>query len=191
MALPEIANSYLHSNIANLMKEPISTLTSAAYIAAGVAIALQDPASELLILSMWCLGIFSGVFHADSSQHGTPAHRADEGAIYVVLGTFFWITWNSDLAVFGLVAIFISVAMLRLKDIDLFLVTPIAVGFILLGLFLRVGLLWFTYVALLAVAAMAIRTIKRRHQPDWLHGLWHLLSAGALYLTWHAMHFHS
>ena len=164
------------------MKEPLSTVTNAAYIILAAVVAIQDPDSMLLAASLMALGVASGLFHYYGSVIDSPSHRADEGAIYVVLSVLLIQIWGAPWWLLLPVAGGLTVLLTKMKAADLFKIAPLLSLAIILSLLL-VGQ---TAVALAVLGLGAISALVRFKmiESDLTHALWHILSATGLYFAW-------
>ncbi len=167
------------------LQEPIATLTNVAYLAAAVALTVQD-GSSALIAALTLLTIGSGAFHFFGSTKGTPAHRADEGVLYAVAGVLVYLAWASNLWVLIAAMLVVGVLILILDKVNVVLPVGVAALFILVGLVTNGGWQAALMPLALAVPAFLARFLSDRFLTDLLHGLWHVLIAATIYSVWAA-----
>jgi hypothetical protein len=154
------------------MREPISTLTNAAYVLAGILV------GGIYGVALVALGIASGGFHATQDRRW---QAADECMMYVVLCCLA-VLWGVPPVIGYVGALALVVAWQRL---DSFVMVPVLTAFVLLLIGVQVPLKGVT-LALLGGAAFAIRQLAERaggQTEDVGHGVWHVLTATALYLA--------
>lgn len=161
------------------MREPVSTVTNLAYVLAGAYAAFSG--EWLYGATLVFLGIASGGYHATLSGHW---QAADECAMYVTLCA---LSTLYGVPVFA--ALLMAVALcLSWASVSSFTVVPVlvAVNVVLVG-FQNIGMA--AVLALLAVCAYAIRQYavwRGGTIEDIGHGIWHVLTAAALYIAAHA-----
>lgn len=164
------------------LKEPYAVYSNLVYIVLAVAVAVMEPANSLLIVSLFFLGVASAVFHIQGSVEDTIAHRADEGAIYVVLATL--IHQSFGIGALYLIPIFALVAysIYNLEKVNLTVFAPIASGLIVAGVIVTGGLSAAGAVIVTGLAAGITRF--KGANTDKQHAFWHILSALAMYFAW-------
>lgn len=150
----------------------ISTLTNAAYLLAGLMV------GGVYGLSLVALGIASAGFHAGL---GRRWQAADECMMYVVLCCLA-VLWGVPPVIGYVGALALVVAWQR---IDSFVMVPVLTVFALILVGVQAPLKGLT-LALLGAAAFVIRQLAEGQggrTEDWGHGVWHILTATALYLA--------
>lgn len=154
------------------MRHPVSVITNAAYLLAGLMV------DGVYGLSLVALGIASGGFHAGL---GRRWQAADECAMYVALcalAGLYGVPWP-------LALLAAAVFVVQHPVISSFTWVPVLVGVnaVLIAL---VDPLLALEVAAIAAVAFVIRQWAERHggvTEDYGHGLWHILTAIALYMA--------
>lgn len=165
------------------MKEPISTITSLLFIAAGIAVATMDSSAQILASFSVILGVASSAHHASGSEKNTPAHLLDEWAIYGILTALFYHAWFEIVWVLIGASALLALSYLKLREIDLFKAVPAAMIAVAAGVVVAAGPAKALIVTLIAVIALFVRS--RLKNTDLNHGIWHALAAIDIPLTFY------
>jgi hypothetical protein len=174
-----------------LGREPLSVVTNAAYVAAGVAIALHG--GVLAVYTGACvvlLGLASGWFHA---AHTPKAQLADERGMYLAFTALLGLALSPVLPVPGYVvamaaALLAALLMRSATRIDSFVAMPALVVATLAAVALSRSL----SVALFLAAGFAAATLIRQLH-DWsrdlrlftdvIHAVWHCATATLIFVV--------
>lgn len=164
-----------------------STITNLAYIAAGIALLLEDP--QLLPMGVTCfiLGVASGIhhyyLHNDKWNHVTQ--RFDYFGMYAVFMAAILIYFQLGNRTVLLAAIPAALWLAWIATPN-----PLYVGLLgggaAVGVALASGMAFFLHVTAWAAVGFAFRQIAEKGLPkqeDFLHGVgWHIPTAWMIYL---------
>ena len=164
------------------MKEPIATVSSAAFFVPAGYIALTSCGYELLVFALILLGCFSGAFHSSGSARRTLAHRGDEWSVYLVGAMLSYYSWNESIAILVLLTLGLAAAFLYLQEVNSFYVVGGLATFTIAGLFDTAEPIWILMVVLATAVSFGLRSID--NQTDLLHGAWHIAISYTIGLTW-------
>ncbi len=175
-----------------IKEEPIGTITNVAFLVVAIFIGLHaDGRFTALVTSLTLLFIGSTAFHANGSRENVIPHWADVGFLYAVAGAMVFHIWGETLWV--LIAAMIVVGIFTLFVGSISAVIPVGIATVLIAVGIGINVGWSaTFIPLgLAIGGYAIRfySEKTERWHDLLHGLWHILIAGAVYTAWLTVRF--
>ena len=173
------------------MKHPISTFSNLIYLTFAGLMAMGETPNWVLVASMAGLAASSFAFHLSGEKHNTPAHKADEGAIYLVLTALLCHVWANNIWLVLGAFTAVPFLLMRLERVDLFKVGPALAVAVLVSLFITQGFERAGAALLIGLLAGFTRFVVQKKvemdKPnliDIVHGVWHAFSASAIYLVW-------
>ena len=170
-------------------KDPISTLSSMIFPAAGIVIGVIS-CDVYTAVSLALLGLASAGFHW-IGKRGSFWHRADEFMIYVSLHAVIVQIFNGHpIAILAGIAVLVfMVSNLDDTAVNTFAIVPLAMLIGIAGLWFDHGYIPAIVVFAVSLLAGFVRVIIQPRLPikyvDLSHSIWHFLAAGDFVVAWY------